>query len=65
MLRDEMSRAFHYSVCGDELSLSPFVKRAMKREALAHPLDFTAAGWAVSMSYPGHVWKRVDCSGWC
>ena len=56
---------FHHDVRGDKLSLSPFVTQAMKREALGHPLDFTAAGWTITMSYPGQAWKRVDCNGWC
>ena len=38
---------------------------AMKGEALAQPLEFSDAGWSVAVSYPGQVWKRVDCSGWC
>lgn len=56
---------FHYTVNGDDLELSPVLTRAMKKEALAHPLDFSAAGWAITMSYPGQVWKRVECNGWC
>jgi hypothetical protein len=56
---------FHYMIDGDELELSPVLTQALKKEALAHPLDFSAAGWAITMSYPGQVWKRVDCSGRC
>jgi hypothetical protein len=56
---------FHYTIDGDELTLSPVLTRALKKEALANPLEFHAAGWAITMSYPGQAWKRVDCSGWC
>jgi hypothetical protein len=56
---------FRYEIEGDELSLSPVITRAMKKEALAQPLEFSDAGWSVAVSYPGQVWRRVDCSGWC
>jgi hypothetical protein len=56
---------FRYEIDGDTLSLSPVLTPAMKKQALAHPLEFSDAGWAVSVSYPGHEWKRVDCGGWC
>lgn len=56
---------FRYEIEGDELSLTPVITPAMKKEALAHPLEFSDAGWSVAVSYPGQVWKRVDCSGWC
>ena len=56
---------FRYEIEGDTLSLAPVLTPAMKDEALAHPLQFSDAGWAVSVSYPGHEWKRVDCGGWC
>jgi hypothetical protein len=56
---------FRYEVDGDALSLSPVLTPVMKRYALAHPLRFNDAGWAVAVSYPGHVWKRVSCDGWC
>jgi hypothetical protein len=56
---------FRYQIDGDELSLSPVITAEMKKRALAHPLTFSDAGWSISVSYPGHVWKRVDCSGWC
>ena len=56
---------FRYEIEGDELSLSPVITPAMKKEALAQPLEFSNAGWSVAVSYPGQVWKRVDCSGWC
>jgi hypothetical protein len=56
---------FRYEIESDELSLSPVITPAMKKEALAQPLEFSDAGWSVAVSYPGQVWKRVDCSGWC
>jgi hypothetical protein len=56
---------FRYEIDGDALSLVPVLTPAMKKQALARPLEFSPAGWAVSVSYPGHEWKRVDCEGWC
>jgi hypothetical protein len=56
---------FHYEIDGDNLTMTPVLTEELTQEALTHPLDFTAAGWALTMSYPGEVWKRVDCSGWC
>ena len=56
---------FHYAVDGETLTMTPVLTDAMKEEALAHPLDFTPAGWAITMSYPTETWKRVDCEGWC
>jgi len=56
---------FRYEIDGDELSISPVITREMRRDALAHPLEFSDAGWSVAVSYPGEIWKRVDCSGWC
>ena len=62
--------AFHHCahlVKGNERipTAGPLRFLAMKKEALAHPLEFNDAGWSVAVSYPGQVWKRVDCSGWC
>ncbi len=56
---------FRYEIEGDKLSLLPVITPAMKKEALAQPLEFSDAGWSVAVSYPGQIWKRVDCSGWC
>jgi hypothetical protein len=56
---------FHYRIDGDELTLSPVLTPALKEDALAHPLEFSPAGWAIAVSYTGHEWKRVDCAGWC
>jgi hypothetical protein len=50
---------------GDKLTLLPQITPAMKKMALARPLEFGAAGWAHSMSYPGHEWTRVGCAAWC
>lgn len=61
----DFGAVFRYEIDGDELSFSPVITAEMKREALAHPLGFSEAGWSVAVSYPGQVWKRVDCSGWC
>ena len=57
---------FHYRILhGDTLMLAPVLSKAMVRKALADPKEFSAAGWAVSMAYPGHPWKRVPCQSWC
>jgi hypothetical protein len=47
------------------LALNPVIRAAARRQALAHPLQFSAAVWMVSLAYPGHTWKRVPCNGWC
>jgi hypothetical protein len=58
--------ALHYRILhGTTLMLAPVLTKAMVREALADPKEFSAAGWAVSMAYPGHRWKRVPCQSWC
>jgi hypothetical protein len=62
---DDRGVVFRYEIKGDALSLSPVLTPAMKETAFAHPLKFSDAGWAVSVSYPVHEWKRVDCGGWC
>jgi len=57
---------FHYEINGDTLTLSPVITQAMKKdEALANPFQFTDAGWAVAVAYPGEEWKRVSCGNWC
>jgi hypothetical protein len=50
---------------GNKLMLTPVLTKAMVRQAVAHPAKFSAAGWAVSVAYAGHTWKRVPCNGWC
>lgn len=57
---------FRYRILdGNKLMLTPVLTAAAIRRALAHPLQFSLAGWMVAVSYPGHVWKRVPCAGWC
>ena len=56
---------FGYEVDSDTLRLSPEITEAMIEEALASPFEFTAAKWSLSVSYPGHEWKRVPCGTWC
>jgi hypothetical protein len=60
---------FHFEVDntaeGKVLALKPVITRRMRREALAHPLQFSAAGWATAVSYPRHTWKKVPCGMWC
>lgn len=58
--------AFHYRILhGNTLMLAPVLTKAMIRKALADPTEFSAAGWAVSVAYAGHPWKRVPCQSWC
>jgi hypothetical protein len=57
---------FHFRIVNrNTLSLSPVISAAAKRQALAHPLKFSLAGWMVAVAFPGHTWKRVPCAGWC
>jgi hypothetical protein len=57
---------FHYEILHkNTLAMSPVITTAMLRKALAHPRKFSSAGWAVSVAYPGSIWKRVPCQGWC
>jgi len=57
---------FHYRIAqGETLMLTPVLTKAMIRRALADPKKFSAAGWAVSVAYSAHPWKRVPCQGWC
>ncbi len=50
---------------GKVLALKPVITKRMRREGLAHPLQFSRAGWAVAVAYTGHKWKRVPCGVWC
>ena len=43
------------------LALRPVINKRKRRKALAHPLEFSAAGWAVAVAYTGHMWKFVPC----
>jgi hypothetical protein len=57
---------FRYRVVDhDTLLLTPMVTKAMVRQALARPKEYSDAGWAVSVAYAGHPWKRVPCEDWC
>jgi hypothetical protein len=60
---------FHYQVeslfARKVLALKPVITRRMRRQALAHPLQFSDAGWSVAVTYPGSTWKRVRCGPWC
>lgn len=55
----------HRTMQGKVLALKPVITSRMRREALAHPLQFSAAGWATAVSYPRHTWKKVPCGMWC
>jgi hypothetical protein len=56
---------FRIRIRDGRLHLKPLITAAQKRKALKHPLQFSSAGWMVSVAYPGHAWKRVPCSSWC
>jgi hypothetical protein len=58
---------FRYSMTsgGQRLMLVPELTSAMITRALADPAQFSSAGWAVSVAYPGSTWMRVDCQQWC
>ncbi|CAN5333468.1 hypothetical protein BH18ACT12_BH18ACT12_04310 [soil metagenome] len=57
---------FRYRILdANKLMLSPVLSAAAVRQALAHPLQFSLAGWMVSVAFAGHTWKRVPCAGWC
>ena len=56
---------FHYRVAHNTLHLTPVLTKPMVHKALARPKEFSDAGWAVSVAYPGHTWKRVPCGQWC
>ena len=56
---------FRMRIEGGRLRLQPIIPAAHKRQALAHPLRFSAAGWMVSVAFPGHAWRKVPCGQWC
>ena len=56
---------FRFRIQGKTLMLTPLLTPAEKRQALANPLNFSAAGWMVAVSYPGHSWRRAPCGQWC
>jgi hypothetical protein len=47
---------------GNTLMLTPVLTKAMVRQAVAHPQQFSPAFWAVTVAYAGDTWKRVPCS---
>jgi hypothetical protein len=55
----------HRTADGEALAMKPVITRRTRRQALAHPLEFSTAGYAVAVSYPGHTWRRVPCGPWC
>jgi hypothetical protein len=55
---------FDFSIQGDTLRLIPRITDAQRREALAHPREFSTAGWMVAVTYPGTKWQGLPCS-WC
>jgi hypothetical protein len=62
----QIAGEFRYRIVDDStLTLHPVLTAADKRQALARPLEFSRAGWQVSVAYDGLPWKRVDCAGWC
>jgi hypothetical protein len=48
-----------------ELSLTPVITAATRRQALVHPLKFSVATWMVAVAYTGQTWNRVHCNSWC
>ena len=56
---------FRIRIRDGRLHLTPRITAAQKREALAHPLEFSSAGWMVAVAFPGHAWQRVPCNEWC
>jgi hypothetical protein len=53
---------FRYSISNNKLRLTPIITQKQRQKALAHPFDFSQAGWMVAVAYPGHVWTRTGCS---
>ena len=59
---------FRYRIIngGKSLLLTPVIPQALKKQALAAPLEFSPAGWMVAVALPaGPAWKRVPCGRWC
>ena len=66
VLRIGPDAQFRYRISGGKtLRLHPLIRAADRRKALAHPLEFSKAGWQVAVSYDGLEWRRVPCQGWC
>ena len=49
------------SADGEVLALKPVITTRMRRQALADPLEFSTAGYAVAVAYTGHTWNRKPC----
>jgi Tol biopolymer transport system component len=56
---------FTYRVRRSSLVLRPVISAEDRQAALANPLDFSTAGWQVSVAYGGRPWHRVPCGAWC
>lgn len=57
---------FRYRIVGgDTIKFDPVIPAASRRQALAHPQEFSDAMWSVTVAFPSDTWKRVSCSGWC
>jgi hypothetical protein len=56
---------WRYTIEGGELSLEPLITDEQREEAIADPMGFTPATWAVAVAYPGTTWRRVPCEMWC
>ena len=61
----DVAGSFRFRIQRKTLMLTPLLTPALKRQALAAPLNFNAAGWMVAVAYQGHPWKRVPCAKWC
>ena len=62
---NDVSGSFGFRLQGKTLMLRPLLTPALKREALADPLNFHPAGWMVGVALNGKPWKRVACRTWC
>jgi hypothetical protein len=61
----DVSGSFRFRIQGRTLMLRPLLTPALKREALADPLNFHPAGWMVAVALNGKPWNRVACKTWC
>ena len=57
--------SFRFRIQGKTLMLRPLLTPALKQAALANPLNFSEAGWMVSVAVNGKPWIRVACKTWC
>ena len=57
----DVSGSFRFRTQGKTLMLRPLLTPALKREALADPLNFHPAGWMVAVALNGKPWNRVAC----